>query len=369
MRTSVVLITLALLASGCQHEVMEPDVVLIEKRLVLPEEPYNYQDEFPESFDHPLLNLLESIPGENPLTNEGATLGRVLFYDQALSIDGSISCGSCHHQENAFADPVRFSEGINGFVTDRNSMALFNMQFHRRLFWDTRTNGLENQVLEPIQHPGEMGLTLEQMVERIEGKEYYPTLFEDAFGDATVTTQRVSFALSQFIRSLKSYRSKYDQGLAEGFAHFTDEEIHGMKLYFSGEATCNHCHTTANFFSSQPLNTGLDEVYNDPGLGGVTGNPEDNGRFKPVSLRNLSFTAPYMHDGRFETLEEVIDHYNSGVQAHPNLDDRLTYENTVGGTPEPLLLSEVEKAALKAFLLTLDDYEFIQDERFSDPFH
>lgn len=339
------------------------------KKPTLPSTPYNYsQIDLPDYFSSGVLTFFESVPSSNPTTDAGATLGRVLFYDTQLSADGSVSCGSCHQQANAFAAGTAFSEGIGGATTVRNSMALFNLRYSRRFFWDRRVNGLEAQVLIPIEHPDEQALDLDLAVERISSISYYPELFEMAFGDAEVTSDRISRALSQFIRSMLSYRSKYDSGLANDFADFTEEELTGKDLFFNGETRCNQCHMTALFYTPGSMNNGLENPYSDLGVGAISGNSADNGKFKVVTLRNLGFTAPYMHDGRFSTLEEVVNHYNGNIVQQPNLDDRLTVGFVIGGTPIDPGLSEEEVSALVSFLRTLDDSYFVSDEKYADPF-
>lgn len=335
----------------------------------LPDVPYGYVvPPMPAHFNQILLQIWESTPADNPVTDEGATLGRVLFYDRELSAGRTTSCGSCHRQENGFADPHPSSIGHTGLSTRRNSMHLVNQFYSGAHFWDLRAPSLEAQVLMPIQDPVEMGMDMDQLIARLEAIPYYPRLFTNAFGDELIDEQRISRALSQFVRSLASYRTRYDIGQENGFADFTAQELAGKALFFNGATKCNHCHMTANFHNREARNNGLDVEYADNGLGGITGDPADNGKFKVPSLRNVGSTAPYMHDGRFATLEEVIEHYNSGVQPHPNLDDRLTVEGHVGGTPLQLGLTVEEKQALVAFLGTLTDVPMITDPRFSDPF-
>lgn len=363
------LFLIIVIASSCKPEREIEPVVPSSRVLNLPETPYNYaQADLPPSWDNDALNLFENIPSFNETTNEGATLGRVLFHDVDLSSDRTISCESCHQQAAGFSDNRQFSEGINGAVTTRNSMTLTNLSYTRRFFWDRRVNGLENQVLIPIEHPEEMGLSLEEMTDRISSSEFYPELFTAAFGDPEVTSNRVGLALSQYLRSIYSYRSKFDEGEATGFANFTEQELLGKEIYFNGETKCNQCHMTNIFYTPGSMNNGLDLVYADGGVQNQTGNASDEGRFKVATLRNLSYTAPYMHDGRFQTLEEVIEHYNSGIQPHPNLNDQLTVDSSIGGEPVQMNLSEEEKAALIAFLKTLDDHVLMNDVRFSNPF-
>lgn len=329
---------------------------------VLPDTPYSYgSDEMPPSFLAPGLQFFEFIPSDNFTTDEGATLGRVLFYDRNLSANRTVSCGSCHIQEYAFSDPRTFSAGFEGELTPRNSMGLFNKQFERHMFWDRRVPTLEDQVLVPLEDEREMGMTLEAVIERVEAAPYYEELFVAAFGDAAVTEERIAKALAQFVRAIQSFDSRYEQGLANDFANWSEQELLGKTLFFNGETRCNQCHMTAHFFSPAPSNNGLDEVYTDEGAG--------EGYFKTPTLLNIALTAPYMHDGRFATLEEVLEHYNTGIASHPQLSDQLTEELNVGGTPIQLNLTENEKAALVAFLHTLTDESMVTDPRYSDPFH
>lgn len=335
----------------------------------LPATPYNYSNVIlPSAFTSSPMNFFNSISSSNPITDAGATLGRVLFYDRQISRNNKVSCASCHQQEFAFANNTQFSKGLYNELTTRNSMAIINTRFSFRYFWDLRSVTLENQVLEPIKNHVEMDMTLEEVVDRVKLIGYYPNLFQDAFGTTEVTSQRISYALSQFLHSMVSYQSKYDQGVDNNFADYTQLEMDGKDLFFSGSVNCNHCHFTVNFFGNQPAVNGLDATYTDNGLGTLTGDPADDGKFKIPTLRNIEMTAPYMHDGRFATLEEVIEHYNSGIQAHPNLDDRLTVEGQIGGTPKQYNMTTYQKQSLVAFLKTLTDHSFLTDIRFSDPF-
>lgn len=337
----------------------------------LPAEPYDYVGDIqgiPQYMLFSPLNFLNSEPSYNPTTNWGATLGRVLFYDLALSANQTVSCASCHHQSNAFADTGAFSTGFMGGHSDRSAMAIVNMRFSRSFFWDLRVNGLENQVLMPLENALEMGMDTTLIVSRVVSQNFYPPLFEKAFGTRVVTLQRIRYALAQFLRSMVSYRSKYDEGVANSFANFTQEETDGMNFYFSGQFACNHCHTTQNFYERDARNNGLESNPTDSGFSVISGDPDDVGKFRVPTLRNIMRTAPYMHDGRFRTMEEVIEHYNSGVQASATLDDRLTTNMTVGGPPIQMNMTAYEKQALVTFLNTLTDQSFISDPKFSDPF-
>ncbi|MCA9553611.1 MAG: cytochrome-c peroxidase [Myxococcales bacterium] len=356
--------------------------------LVLPDTPYHYEDELlPAHFrvdtfqaHSRAVYLDDNTPDDNPITNAGATLGRVLFYDQNLSQNRTISCGSCHKQAFGFSDDRVLSVGFEGGNTRRHSMGLTNARFYApgRFFWDQRAATLEDQVLMPMQDPVEMGMTLDQVVARVEEAEYYPALFEAAFGDAAVTTDRISKALAQFVRSILSTKSKYDVGRAmvgdrfEDFPNFTQEENLGKKMVVApppmGGLGCLLCHTGEAFIAVQAMNNGLDLETTDPGYGEVTGAALDDATFKVPSLRNVAVRAPYMHDGRFATLEEVVEHYSTGIQAHPNLPLTGFFPRTADGSVQPLNLSVYRKSCLVAFLKTLTDEELLTDPRFSDPF-
>ncbi len=338
--------------------------------LNLPATPYNYANQ-PFPF---YLNTLQAdnTPPNNPITDDGATLGRVLFFDRALSINNTLACGSCHQADKALSDPRVLSIGHGGGQTGRHSMSLVNARFYgsRRFFWDERAATLEAQVLMPIQDTVEMGLTLDQLVARIRGQAYYPTLFTRAFGDTAVSTNRIAMALAQYVRSAVSYQSKYDQGrvlvanTGDPFPNFTQQENMGKGI-FNGPGTCAACHGTDAHIAPGARNNGLDATTTDAGVGGANGNPNQLGAFKSPSLRNIALNAPYMHDGRFATLQQVIEHYNSGVQLHPNLNPPL---RTPGGTAIRLNLTPQQKEALLAFLNTLTDNTFATDSKFQDPF-
>ncbi|WP_411281724.1 cytochrome c peroxidase [Gemmatimonas sp.] len=305
----------------------------------------------------------DNTPASNITTNAGATLGRVLFYDRRLSVNDRVSCSSCHQQQFAFSDTARLSRGFAGGATNRHSMGLANARFYAnaRFFWDERAASLEAQVLQPIQDGTEMGMTLPNMLSKLSATTYYPALFSAAFGSAEITSDRVGLALSQFVRSLVSVNSKFDRsfganGAPNFAATFTAQELAGQDL-FNGRAGCARCHGTNAHISDNTHNTGLDATITDVGAG--------NGRFKAPSLRNIAVRPPYMHDGRFQTLEQVIAFYDSGVQNNPGLDPRL---RTPGGPPLRLVLSAAERTSLVTFLRTLTDSTFLTDVRFSNPF-
>jgi cytochrome c peroxidase len=255
-------------------------------------------------------------------------------------------------------------------LTDRNAPSLVNLRYYSRgrFFWDERARSLEDQVLMPIQSKIEMGQDLTKLVEILGKDDRYPELFRKAFGAPTITPLRISRAVAQFLRSMVTYQSKYDEGLAkvlsvrDDFDNFTAEENRGKTLFLR---SCASCHLPggqdAHFIVDRPFNNGLDAdaQKSDGGVGDITLNPADLGRFKSPSLRNVELTAPYMHDGRFTTLEAVIDHYSKDVKPHPNVDGRVRRR---------LNLRDSEKADLVAFLKTLTDRKFITDPKFSDPF-
>lgn len=343
--------------------------------LSLPEELYNYANpDLPTHFLTNELSRIDNTPNDNEVTDAGATLGRVLFYDVRLSANNTVSCASCHLQANGFSDGRRLSIGFEGGKTGRNSMGLANARYYNNghFFWDERAGTLEQQVLLPIQDDVEMGLTLDELVSKVREGKYYEPLFTAAYGSSVVSTERIANALAQFVRSMVSYQSKFDEGIVlvggdedENFPNFNELENLGKGLFFSGRTQCSGCHETVAFSGDTPRNNGLNAVNVDLGLGAITGNPRDNGKFKVNSLRNIELTAPYMHDGRFETLDEVIEFYNRGIQNNPNLDQRLRTNNM---NVRRMNLNTREREALVAFLRTLTDEEFINDEKFSNPF-
>lgn len=365
---------------------VEPKQTTTSVTLNLPAVPYDYASlNLPAFFsaNDPAGVLLatDNNPFLNPVTNNGATLGRVLFYDKNLSLNRTISCGSCHVPQLGFSDTAVLSKGFAGGSTRRNSMTLINSRFYTsgRFFWDERAATLEDQVLMPIQDQTEMGLSTTELVQRVQEQPYYKALFGAAFGDTTINTQYISRSLSQFVRSIISYNSKYDIGRSQvngrgnPFPNFTTEENTGKQLFVTpvqnGGAGCFGCHTTDAFVSSNggPQNNGLDLVSTtDLGAGETfTRNNAFDGRFKTGTLKNIELTSPYMHDGRFKTLEQVIEHYNSGVKNHPTLAGRLKDANN---NPIRLNLSASQKAALVAFLKTLTDRSLATNAKYTSPF-
>lgn len=305
----------------------------------------------------------DNMPSGNVTTDAGATLGRVLFYDRRLSINDRVACASCHQQAFAFGDTARLSRGFAGGLTGRHSMALGNARWYQpaRFFWDERASSLEDQVLRPIQDGTEMGLTLDQLVAKVEGTAFYAPLFTQAFGSTEITSEKISRALAQFVRSMVTGNSRFDstfggRGGGPDFSGLSAEEQLGQTLY-AGRAGCARCHGTAAHVTDQARNTGLDASITDAGAG--------NGRFKAPSLRNIAVRGPYMHDGRFRSLEEVVDFYNAGVQDNPGLDARLRGPNNL---PLRLNLSLQERNAMVAFLRTFTDSTFLTHPKFASPF-
>lgn len=322
--------------------------------------------------------------------NNKATLGRVLFYETQLSKNNRVSCGSCHKQAFGFADNVAKSIGFDNGLTKRNSQAILNAGLQEFFFHDLRESHLENMVLMPIADHVEMGLeNKEYMVAKVEALPYYKSLFLQAFGSETVTAEKISDGLVHFIRSMISVNSKWDIGNATGFANFSPEELHGKNLYFI-KFPCSSCHGGDNLMGgmSAAENVGLDKWYGDLGEHGMDPvlNVPKNGWFKVPSLRNVEVTGPYMHDGRFNTLEEVVEFYNSGIQRHPQLSFMLRRGNNggffdlaefdsdivenieTGIHPLRMGMTQEEKKALVAFMKTFTDWGFLNDNRFSDPF-
>ena len=346
-----------------------PRVSSTARTLRLPETPFRYTDiNLPAHFNTQFAKLFDNTPANNPVTDHGATLGRVIFYDTRLSANNTVACGSCHVQSHAFVDPSRFSKGFAGGLTDRHAMNLVNLRYHptARFFWDERGGNLEQMVLLPVENSLEMGQDLKKLPAILGADHRYPELFNKAFGSPEITNEKISRALAQFLRSLVSYQSKYDEGrgavklVTDDFPNYSLQENRGKALFLRNCAICHLENQEAHFILNQAVNTGLDDdtQRTDGGVGDITLNPTDIGHFKSPSLRNVEFTAPYMHDGRFATLDAVLDHYSSGGKKHPNKDIRV----------QPLNFTASEKAALIAFLKTLTDRTFLTDPKFSDPF-
>lgn len=324
-----------------------------------------YGLEIPPGFPPP------DIAADNPLTLEGVLLGRQLFYDPTLSGDSTQSCAGCHIPAFGFTDSaVAFSTGIQGLLGGRNAMALHNLAWHSVFFWNGRAPSLREQSLMPIQDPLEMDASLASVIERLKASDRYQEGFRQAFGRNKIDEEHLGMAMEQFMLTIISGNSKFDQVQA-GMANFTASEQRGIAL-FNGEvnpnspnsgADCFHCHGGVLATNHKLMNNGLDSVLTDLGLGEFTGKATDDGKFKVPSLRNLAFTAPYMHDGRFNTLMEVLDFYNEDVQSRsPNIDPGMGQFH--GG----LNLNLQNKMDILAFLNTLNDPSIVTDTLFQNPY-
>lgn len=315
------------------------------------------------------------IAPDNQLSMQGVKLGRMLFYEKRMSKDGSMSCASCHRQEHAFTDTSLFSVGVRGKLGKRQAMAIFNMAWNENeFFWDGRAHLLRDQSLKPIEDSLEMDESLENVISKLGADQEYKDQFMRAFGSEEITEEKMALAMEQFMNSIVSVESKYDRYL-RGIAVLDSNEERGRLLFFAefnpgfpslSGADCQHCHSGLNFENDQYMNNGLDTDagMTDNGRMDVTNMGADKGKFKVTSLRNVAVTPPYMHDGRFATLEEVVDHYNTGLQNSSTLDPTLLYPLHSGG----LQLSEEDKRDLVAFLNTLTDEVMLTNPEYSDPF-
>jgi cytochrome c peroxidase len=327
-----------------------------------------YQFVYPANFGNRI-----NTPDDNPTTKQGVNLGRYLFYETRLSANNTLSCGSCHHQDKAFTDGKAFSEGVDHVLTSRNSMSLTNLLWARKFFWDGRAASLEEQASVPLTNPHEMGQALAVSAQKLSRTQQYPALFKQVYGDTAITGDRIVKAIAQFERTLISANSYYDQYLRHAYQP-TEQELRGMALFNQFPqpekgirgANCAHCHGGVKNYMELFHNNGLDAVPKDAGIETLTGLPGDRGRFKVPTLRNIALTAPYMHDGRFKTLEDVVDHYSDHVEESPSLSTFLRGESneTDGKT---LKLTASEKKDIIAFLNMLTDKDFVTNPEFSDP--
>jgi len=329
-------------------------VITTSAILNLPNEPYNYANESYPSHIQSIISAFDNTPPNNPITNHGATLGRVLFYDKSLSLSKTVSCASCHKQEIGFSDSKIKSLGHAGGTTRRNSMPLLNLRFYRsgKMFWDERAATLEEQVLLPIQDNIEMGLTLDSLIHRLNKTNYYASLFNNAFGSTEITADRISKALAQFLRSIVTYRSKYDK-VQQGMATYTPQEVEGQ-IFFNSTGplgACADCHAggaATNHFQQAviPIKNPADFFNtNDLGVFEATQNPDDSAKFKIPSLRNVPMTAPYMHNGAVASLDNLFNNNYHKFQ-----------------------LTTTQKQNIIAYLQALTDEEITRDVRFSNPF-
>lgn len=324
------------------------------------------------------------IPEDNPLTVEGVALGRFLFYEERLSGNNGMSCATCHQPGLSFTDGKAVSKGIDSIAGTRSAMPLINLGYSRHFFWDGRAPSLEAQVLQPVTNPIEMHETWPNVVGKLQADAVYPQLFARAFGTTQVDSLLAAKAMAQFIRTMVSGNSPFDkyrrgEGLISPDAQmgFTLFKLEGgapgemipvagsTPVVGQGGADCFHCHVAdANLFTDDLFhNNGLDSSPGDPGRGAVTNDPADLAKFKTPTLRNIMVTAPYMHDGRFATIDEVLDHYNAGGHASPTVDPFMKFTS-----PDMELgLTPAKREQIKAFLHTLTDEEFLNNPAFQDP--
>jgi cytochrome c peroxidase len=319
-------------------------LLIDDSGLTLPSTTLSYSVTYPAHIAADLI-LYDNTPTDNQITDNGATLGRVLFYDKQLSKNNSISCASCHKQANSFEDNIALSEGFEGGITTRKSMALLNVRFYKsgKMFWDERSSTLEKQTLQPIQNHIEMGLTLSELETKVKAKPYYASLFTKAFGSSSIDSVKIAKALSQFVRSIVTYQSKYDK-VKQGLASFTTAEANGEELFLNaGNITCAACHTPPMFLTSSPAaGFGLADP-NDTGINGSR-------RFKSTSLRNISIRTNLFHNGSVANVQTMLQ---SGATGNGIPQHSLNPQNTIN---------------MLAFLNTLTDNTILTEEKFSNPF-
>ena len=318
----------------------------------------------PLSIDLPYNFPVIEHPIDNPLTEQGVLLGRHLFWETKLSGDNSISCASCHLPENAFSDPSSLSVGIHGDLGTRNAMVLQNLAWSKDFFWDGSFISLEKQILIPVLDSTEMDETWSNFFTEIKYDNNYRRMFYEAFGTVEPDSIHAVKAIAQFLRTMVSSNSKYDKYL-RGEAVLTPEENAGLSSFNSlNGGDCFHCHGGILGTDLSFKNNGLDEIPIDSGRGIVTRETKDNFKFKVPSIRNIEYSAPYMHDGRFNTLDDVIDFYSIGIHPNsPNIDPLIEFASQGG-----VQLNPKERSELKSFLLTLSDPDFINNTKFSNPF-
>ena len=342
MRNFLYILVSALLASSCS---VDPEL-----KPIIPLD--GIKEVVPDGWPTPHYNF-----SQNPITTDRFALGRELFYEPLFSSDNSVSCASCHQQFAAFAHSAhQFSHGINGLLGTRNAPALQNLTWNPSFMHDGGVNNIEVFPPAPITNPVEMNETLSNVVAKISSSAKYKPLFRKAYGDDTVTTQRMFKAIAQFMGTMYSYNSKYDK-VKQGSDNFTAQEQSGYSVFTQ---KCASCHKEPLFSDYEFRNNGLsvNTLINDSGRAHITGNATDRYKFKTPSLRNIEVTAPYMHDGRYQTLNDCLNHYTSSVVNSPTLDPLLS-----GGIP----LNTQEKADIIVFLKTLTDHKFLADQRYSSP--
>lgn len=337
-----------------------------------PNEPTPYTFTIPSGYPQPLQ------PSDNITMQEGVELGRHLFYDTRLSGNNSMSCATCHKQEHAFSDNLRFSTGINGQVGTRNSMSLVNLAFNpnQTFFWDGRAETIEKQIFEPVRNPIEMASDWNTVVQKVKAEPLYKDLFINAFGSDAVDSVRISKAIAQFLRTIISFEAPFDKW-ARGEGTLTAQELNGLNLIQSQtKGDCFHCHNSSDRLFSRygHTNNGLDpqSAWSNPnfdfGRYKITGVASDKAKFKVPTLRNIMLTAPYMHDGRFATIEDVlVEHYLTGGQVSETIDPLMEYSPQIRPNDPGLNLTPQEVQDIIAFLHTLTDTDLTTNPKFSNP--
>lgn len=386
--TTLALFGALLLVAACNkkadfdyHYYSPEDYATLSEHLSLPDLPDDYTVNFP-------THLRSAGLFPRPVERDKAVLGRVLFYDKKLSKDGTVACASCHKQELGFGDNVAFSRGVYDRSTERNSIALASVSNFSayygtdlngtqaiRFFWDNRAETAAEQSQGSLTNAKEMDMHMDEVAAAVQSQPYYSPLFKKAYGDDYVTADRIKESISNFVNAMGSYQSKFDEEASKiniyaspasynNFNGFTPQQNRGLQIY---QSNCASCHSPIMgrpmlFNASNGLEADVDP--NDRGVGAITGVASEDGTFKVPTLRNIALSAPYMHDGRYNNLEQVVEFYNSGIQAHPNLHPNLQFN----GSPKRLNLSESDKQDLVTFLHTLTDEHVSVDSRFADPF-
>ncbi len=376
-----------ILIIGCKN--IEPAPVIEGDLTDIPYNPTNYVIKKPSFYPE------VPIPADNPMTVQGIELGRMLFFDPILSGDSTQSCSTCHEPAKSFTDGKAVSIGIDGLFGKRSAMSLYNVayvtsaNYFTGLFWDGRSPSLEDQALRPVEDPVEMHNTWTNVVSRLKNHKTYPEKFRKAFGisnKANITKELAAKAIAQFERTLiGSGKSKYDIYENVDKNVFDDDEVDGKIIYFDEagvfgvnlpDGQCFHCHGGITLTGNQFFNNGLENVdsldyFPDKGLGKFNGNRKDNGKFRTPTLRNIALTAPYMHDGRFKTLEEVLNHYGVHGKTSPNEDPFINQIGfkILGSNPIKYdTLSMENRAKIVKFLHTLTDTVFTKNPEFQNPF-
>jgi cytochrome c peroxidase len=342
-------------------------ILFVGTTLVLPscrKEPFNPDLDGPTPMELEIPPFFPDmvVPADNPTTFQGVALGRRLFYETRLSGDNTQSCASCHAQSHGFTDNGKiFSVGIDGIEGDINSMPIVNLGWSAELFWNGRAAGLEEQAGQPVENPIEMHETWANVLTKLQGDESYRRDFLAAFGTEIITKELATKAIAQFERTLISADSEYDKYRRRQPHSMSASALRGMDIFFTEKGECFHCHGSELFTNNDYHNNGLDATLDSTNIGrrAVSGNPADHGKFRTPTLRNLGSTAPYMHDGRFQTLEEVIEHYSTGVRISNTLDPLIPRSG--------LNLTTQEKVDLLEFLQALNDPEFLTNPNFGPP--